>query len=37
MKAIEDILYGTADTEARLPLPEEILEILKPSDTSIVG
>lgn len=26
MKAIEDILYGTTDTEARLPLPEEIIE-----------
>ena len=37
MKAIEDILYGTADTEARLPLPEEIIRILKPTDTSIVG
>ena len=37
MKAIEDILYGTADTEARLPLPEEIIGILKPTDTSIVG
>lgn len=37
MKAIEDILYGTADVEARLPLPEEIIGILKPTDTSIVG
>ena len=37
MKAIEDILYGTADAEARLPLPEEIIGILKPTDTSIVG
>lgn len=27
LKAIEDILYGTEDTEARLPLPDEILKI----------
>lgn len=25
LKAFEDILYGTADTEARLPLPDEII------------
>lgn len=29
LKAIEDILYGTADTEARLPLPDEIISIMK--------
>ena len=37
MKAIEDILYGTDDstdgagdgTEARLPLPDEVIEMLK--------
>lgn len=28
MKAIEDILYGTETTEGRLPLPEEVFEIL---------
>lgn len=29
MKAIEDILYGTEDAEARLPLPDEIITLLK--------
>ena len=28
MEAIERILYGTDDTDARLPLPDEIVEIL---------
>ena len=28
LKALEDILYGTATTEARLPLPDEVIEIL---------
>lgn len=28
MKEIEDILYGTGEVEARLPLPDEILTIL---------
>ena len=28
MKAIEDILYGSASEEARLPLPDEIVEIM---------
>lgn len=28
LKKLEDILYGTAETEARLPLPEEIKAIL---------
>lgn len=27
LKALEDILYGTESTEARLPLPEEVAEI----------
>ena len=27
LKALEDILYGTADEEARLPLPAEIIEL----------
>lgn len=27
LKDLEDILYGTEDTEARLPLPEEIIDI----------
>lgn len=28
MKAIEDVLYGTASEEARLPLPDEVAEIM---------
>lgn len=29
MKAIEDILYGTEAEEPRLPLPDEIMELMK--------
>ena len=29
MAALEAILYGTETTEARLPLPEEVIELLK--------
>lgn len=29
LKKIEDILYGTEDADARLPLPAELLELLK--------
>lgn len=29
IKALEDILYGTADVEPRLPLPDEIITILE--------
>jgi len=28
IKAIEDVLYGSEDTEARLPLPDEVLRII---------
>ena len=28
LKRLEDILYGTATTEARLPLPDEVIEIM---------
>lgn len=28
LKALEDILYGTAEVEARLPLPDEVAEII---------
>lgn len=28
LAALEDILYGSDDTEARLPLPDEVVEIL---------
>lgn len=33
MKALEDILYGTAETEPRLPLPDEIAEIYDTATT----
>lgn len=29
LKALEDILYGTADVEPRLPLPDEIATLMK--------
>lgn len=29
LKAIEDVLYGTEDAEARLPLPDEVASIIK--------
>lgn len=29
MKAIEDVLYGTLDTEPRLPLPDEVVTIIQ--------
>lgn len=29
MKKIEDVLYGTEEAEARLPLPDEVLSIIK--------
>lgn len=29
LKAIEDVAYGTEEQEARLPLPDEIIEIIK--------
>ena len=28
LKALEDILYGTTDEEPRLPLPDEVAEVL---------
>jgi hypothetical protein len=28
LKALEDILYGTEDAEPRLPLPEEVIELI---------
>lgn len=31
LKALEDILYGTEETEARLPLPDEVFELLSPA------
>lgn len=35
LKAFEDILYGSEDAEARLPLPDEIFELFK--ETPVVG
>lgn len=29
LKALEDILYGTEEAEARLPLPSEVIELFK--------
>lgn len=29
LKALEDILYGTEEKEARLPLPDEVIELMK--------
>ena len=29
LKALEDILYGSDDTEARLPLPDEVIQLIK--------
>lgn len=34
MAAIEKILYGSADTEARLPLPDEVIEILNATEAA---
>lgn len=34
LKALEDVLYGTEDAEARLPLPDEIKTIM---DTAVAG
>lgn len=36
LAALEDILYGTESAESRLPLPAEIIELLKPT-TDIAG
>ncbi|MBS4930261.1 MAG: hypothetical protein KH020_02850 [Clostridiales bacterium] len=35
MKALEDILYGSTETEPRLPLPDEIADIV--GDTPVAG
>ncbi|MCM1524011.1 MAG: hypothetical protein NC120_06090 [Ruminococcus sp.] len=35
MKAIEDVLYGTNETEARLPLPEEVVKIMKDASSAV--
>lgn len=37
LKKLEDILYGTELTEARLPLPEEVFAILAASEMGLVA
>ena len=37
LKALEDILYGTEETEPRLPLPEEVIELLKSAVTVVTS
>lgn len=34
LAALEDILYGTDDVEARLPLPDEVAELLKTEEAA---
>lgn len=34
LKALEDILYGAAETESRLPLPDEIMSLMKTDSVS---
>jgi hypothetical protein len=33
LQEVEDILYGTEGTEARLPLPAELIDLFEPSET----
>lgn len=33
LKALEDVLYGADETEARLPLPDEVISMLKTTNT----
>lgn len=37
MKALEDILYGTTDSEPRLPLPTEIIELFSDPEVENLG
>lgn len=37
LQAIEDVLYGTAEAEARLPLPDEVLSIITEADAGAEG
>lgn len=37
LKALEDILYGSENAEARLPLPEEVIELLGATNISEGG
>lgn len=33
LKALEDVLYGTANSEPRLPLPDEVIAMMNPTGT----
>lgn len=34
---LEEVLYGATDTEARLPLPDEVLSIIKGTASEVIG
>ena len=35
MKAIEDVVYGSTDKDARLPLPSELIELITAAKTAV--
>lgn len=35
LKALEDVLYGTANSDPRLPLPDEVIAMMKPSGETV--
>ena len=35
MRAVEDLLYGTASLEAKLPLPDEIIQLIKTQEATL--
>ena len=35
LKALEDVLYGTANSEPRLPLPDEVIAMMNPSGETV--
>lgn len=37
LKELEDILYGTAEKEARLPMPDEIIQLMTPTQTTNIA
>lgn len=37
LKALEDILYGTEDSEPRLPLPDEVATLMIPTSSGTTG
>ena len=36
LKALEDILFGSDETEARLPMPNEVISLMK-EDVQVAG